>query len=245
MGGRADPGEREDAPASQAGGGDGLRRDPRPQHGLLPALRLAGERLARLPVSDHDDRADLRPLRVEWSPQGTGGKRKSVADPRGGVDHRQGQVLGEGGVLQPVVHHQGAGAGLDGEPRPRGAVPGHDRRRGAGEEKGLVADLRGAVPLRVDPERAGERAAVAAGEKGGPFTHGGEKRGDRQGRRRLARPAHGEVADANHRQRRPFALPAHPPAGNGAVERGRGPSSVGRSPRDRQKAGSRIRPAPP
>ena len=76
------------------------------------------------------------------------------------------EVLGEGRVLQAVVHDHDARPALR---RKRGTgrtVAGDDRGSGAGQEQGLVADVRGRVAARVDQDRSGEAPAIAPGEKG-------------------------------------------------------------------------------
>ena len=123
------------------------------------------------------------------------------------------------------------------EPCARDAVAADHGRRGGGEQQRLVADGRRVVLAEVDEERPLGRAAIAAGEvarlEAAPL---GDPR-QRQAGRRLARAADDEIADADHRRRRPEArLPSHPPGRDLAVELRRRP--------EHQRGGAPLRPPP-
>ena len=69
--------------------------------------------------------------------------------------------------MEPIVHDddaraRGNGSALD-------AVARHDGRRRAREQERLVAHVVRAMTRRIDPDRAGEDAAVAATEEDRPL----------------------------------------------------------------------------
>ena len=98
-----------------------------------------------------------------------------------------------------------------------------------------------AMPRRIDPQRPGQRAAIAAAQEGRPFSRRLQHARDRERRRRLAGAAHGRIADADdrHAGARPRSLScataiAPYTAANGASMRAAAPASR------HQNAGSRM-----
>ena len=97
---------------------------------------------------------------------------------------------------------------------PSDAIARAPGRRHLRQQQRLVADRRGIVPRRIDPQRPGQPAAVAAGQEVRPPAARDQLRRQRQGHRRLAGAAGDQVADADHRHagaRRARQPPAQPP----------------------------------
>ena len=88
----------------------------------------------------------------------------AIAEAIGAVDHEQRQILDEARVLEAVIHDETIGAGLAGGARGGGAVARHPYRRGARQQQRLVADLARRVARRIDPDRTGRGAAIAAAQ---------------------------------------------------------------------------------
>ena len=74
------------------------------------------------------------------------------------------------------------------------------RRRHARQQQRLVADLRGAVAMRVDQFRSGKASAIAAAQTERPLAGVLQHFCKHHRRRRLAGPAKREIADAQHRR---------------------------------------------
>ena len=79
-------------------------------------------------------------------------------------------------------------------------VAAHHRGRGFGQKQRLVAHARGAVRSGVDEVRPALAPAIAARQEAGPDAAVPQQRRELQRDRRLARPAHGEIAHADDRQ---------------------------------------------
>ena len=159
-----------------------------------------------------------RPLRGERRAQRSRRQAQAVADSDRAVDHRDGEVLDQGRVLQPVIHDDDAGAAAGAQRGAGWAVARDDRRKGAGEQQGLVADVSGRMHLRIDADGTGKAAAVAAGQEERPHARLRQQGGEGERGRRLARAADREIADAHDRERRPGSGSPHPPAGDGPVD---------------------------
>ena len=213
-----DAGEGKHAPALQARGGVGLGPERRPQHRFAARRGGARDRRAGVAVADEDERVGERPLRRKRRPQRSARQAEPVADPRLAVDDGERQILAQRRVLQAVVHDDDAGAARSAEARAGGPVARDHGRRHPGEEQRLVADIGRAVPGRVDQNRAGEPAAIAAAEEGGRGAELLQHAREGERGRRLAGAAGREVADADHRHRRPFARAPHPPRRDPAVQ---------------------------
>ena len=129
-------------------------------------------------------RAHIGRLRRDRRPQRTGRNAEAVAEARLAVDDREGQVLGQRRVLQPVVQDERVGARLDRETR---AAPG---------------------PARPSTARCG-RAAAARRRR--PLRHG---RSDRPGSARPASPRHSRATGRRPacRRRAASARARSPPA---------------------------------
>src|SRR5262249_57158649 len=105
-------------------------------------------------------RMGRRELRIERRPQRTGRYDPAVADAAPGVDHEQRKVLGERGIVKPIIHDDDARAGGYGSALD--AVPRHDGRRRAREQERLVAHVVRALARRIDQDRAPKAPALAA-----------------------------------------------------------------------------------
>jgi hypothetical protein len=108
------------------------------------------------------------------------------------------------------------------------AVARHPHRKVLGQHQRLVADVGGGVARRVDPDRALQLAAIAARQAVGRDAALGQGQQQLADDRRLARPAHGEIADADHRR----ADDARRGAGDAAA------GGVGPDPRQRGQQGA-------
>ena len=114
------------------------------------------------------------------------------------VDHDQRDVLGDRGILETVVHHDHAGAERTRHGDAVGALArDHHRQRGRQHQR-LIADFIGDMPLRIDPHRAAQFAAIAAAEHHGRFAEIAQQLRQRQHGRRLAGAADVIIADAEH-----------------------------------------------
>ena len=139
-----------------------------------------------------------------------------VAQTETAVDHKEGQILREIGVLIAVVHHHDVGPRRHREARgldPVGADPGG---RNAGQQNRFVADFAGAV-VGIDPQGARGAAAVAAGEDVRVAAMSFEVTRHGEGRGRLAGAAHGDVAQTDDRDRWAYRV------GGGAPDAARDP----------------------
>ena len=200
-----------------------------------PSFRLPRHRDAGRALADQHEAGDVRPLPGEGCSQRPGGEGHAVADTGAAIDHRERERLGEARILQAVIHDDDVGASFGTETGAGRAVAGDDRGSGPGQQQRLVADLRRTMPRGIDDQRPGEAPAIAAAEEGGGSADLAQGSGECQGRRRLAGPAEGEVADAQDRAGRGRAGAVHPVGGQPAVEPAGGREQtgegVGRRPR--------------
>ena len=163
-------------------------------------LRASSDDVRRGALADHDQRLRAIELRAERRAQRPGRNDPAVADAAPGIDHQHGKILGQRRVLEAVVHDDDAGAGRDRRLRALHAVARNDGRRGARQQQRLVADVGGAMLRRIDPHRAGEPPAIAAGEEHRPSRRRPASIArHRQRGRRLAGAADGRIADADDR----------------------------------------------
>ncbi len=159
-----DAGEGKHTPALQsaaaAGSGSGRAR----MRGL-PARSVSRATASPPAPSPITSAVGARPLRGKRRAQRSGREAQAVADARLAVDDGDRQILGERRVLQAVVHDDDARAARDGEPRAGRA--GRARRRSGRRARAGAARRRRrrAVAGRVDQNRPGEAAAIAAGEE--------------------------------------------------------------------------------
>ena len=141
-------------PVRGAPGTPGCSR-PRRRHGASPSRPAK----TRAPQDDGDGlvasaRSQPSPGRAEAAQQaaaqGPGGQHPAVTDAAPGVDDEHREILFERRILESVIHDDDAGAGSDCKSRARDAVTRDDGGCPAREQKRLVADLRRAVPRRID-----------------------------------------------------------------------------------------------
>ncbi len=151
--------------------------------------------------------------------QRAGGEDAAVAEAAVAVDHDQADVLGNRRVLETIIH-QDHGRAL--RLRQRDAVGAitrdHDRHR-AGQHQRLVADIIGAVPRGIDPDRAAQPSAITAAEHDRRLAEIAQQLGQRQHRRRLAGAADVIIADADHGNAGLKSLALHALRGDQAIER--------------------------
>jgi len=172
--------------------------------------------------TDDEERLRMIELDAERRPQRTGRNDVAVADAAAAIEEDDREILLERGILQPVVHHDDAGAGELREFRAGDAVARDDGRSETSQQQRFVADLRGVVDRRIDAHRAGKPSAVAAAEEEWPLARREEEMGDRKRSRRLAGAADGEVAEANHRHTGAAAVRLHAHGRHRAIDRGQG-----------------------
>ena len=110
-------------------------------------------------------------------------------DQREGLLHRR--------VLVAVIHDDEDGPGLSRRDGARRPVPGYPDAEVVSQHQRLVADLGGGVLRRVDAQRPGLGAAIAARQY-----RAAQPPGDFPDHRRLAGAAHREVSHADHRHTR-------------------------------------------
>ena len=112
------------------------------QHGGLAAGGSGGNGLAQRPGRQH----------------------AAVAEPGAAVDHQERGGFRQRRILQPIVHQQDLGTGLDRGPRAGGAVGTGPGRRYLRQQQRFVADQRRRVVRRArDARRARSRHSHAAG----------------------------------------------------------------------------------
>src|ERR1700688_4030777 len=75
---------------------------------------------------------------------------------------------------------------------------------------------------RIDTQRSGEFAAIAAAEKERPLVHRKQKMRHRERRRGLASAAGGEIAEADHRHAGAEALRLNAPPRHSTINGGKG-----------------------
>ena len=170
--------------------------------------RLAGhdrrKRIRRcLVAADHDQRLHERRLRRDRRAQRAGGNAEPVAETLLAVDDREGEILGELGILQPVVEDEDARR----PPRPparaactRSAPTQHGATR-ASSSGSSPTDPR-VVDGRDRPGCGSDAllSAVAARQKRHALAVGDQHLRERDRRRRLAGAAGDEIADADDRR---------------------------------------------
>src|SRR5262249_36852020 len=142
--------------------GVAMGRKPRPEQRTFSRLSRhhdGGRGVADR--TDQDDRVGVLKLSVEWRTQRTGRNHLPIANPAAAVDDEHGEVLGERGILEAVVHYDDAPSGSNRGLRSCGAVMRDDRGRLAREQQRLVANVGGAIALRVDKLRAALTATIA------------------------------------------------------------------------------------
>ena len=150
----------------------------------------------------HDDGVDEADLELERRAQRAGGDHLAVADPALSVDQRNRQILGNRCILQAIIHDDDArlaAARLDGDDA-RAPVVRDERRRDAGKQQRLISVKPRGAGRDLDPCRPGRAPTVAACQEDGPLAAREQQPGDVNGKRRLARAAGREIADANDRQ---------------------------------------------
>ena len=163
----------------------------------------------------------LLELRVERGAQRPRGNAQAVSDANGAVHHGDGEILLQRRVLQSVIHDENARAGLDRQPRACNAIGAHHSRRDARQKQRLVADVRRAVPRRIDDARALDRPAraIAAREKEGRMSRALHLLRQRHRGRRLASAAGDEISHADDRRIHARAGLVHAPRSDGAIDR--------------------------
>ena len=107
--------------------------------------------------------------------------------------------------MKPVVHDDDARAASSRGFGARHAIARNNGRCQPREQKRLVADGGGGMHGGIDTHRPGQASAVAAAQEEKAFVRRKKEVPDRERRRRLARAADGEIADADHRH--PDAAP--------------------------------------
>ncbi len=196
---------------------DGLQ--PRTEHLPAGTRRGADQRLGALAVADQHQRVGPAELDGERCPQRARRRHHAVADADRTVDADQRQVLGQRRVLETVVHDDQVDALRQEELGPRDPVGTHHGRRRRGEQHRLVPDVGRGVARRIDPKRPFGRAAIAARHVSRLEAASPGDAGERDRGRRLAGAADDEIADADHRHRRPeLRRPHHPPRRRLAVD---------------------------
>src|SRR5207244_8690581 len=114
-------------------------------------------------LSNDDERMGAPELRLEWRAQRPSGDDLPVAGTAPAVDHQHRKILEKRGIVEAVVHDDDARVTRDAGAFD--AIARHDGRRGARQRQRLVTHLARAMPRRINQERTGKRAAIAAGEK--------------------------------------------------------------------------------
>ena len=175
--------------------------------------RLAGRhggdsRRRRVVAPQHDQRPHERELRRNRRAQRTSRNAEAVAEARLAVHDGKGEVLDEPGVLQAVVKNENIRAGFDRASRASDPIRPDPARRELGQQQRLVADHRRGMRVRVDEERLDAFVpAIAARQEGDASAIAGQHPRQRQRRRRLARAASHEIADADRRRADALACP--------------------------------------
>ena len=122
------------------------------------------------------------------------------------------------GILQAVVKNERVRAGFDRASRASDPIRPDPAGRDFGQQQRLVADHRRGMGVRVDEQRLDAfGAAIAARQEGDAPAVGDQHPRQRQRRRRLARAAGDEIADADRRRAGALAWPPHAPRGRPSV----------------------------
>ena len=155
---------------------------------------------AASPAPHDQDRVRHGGLEGEGSAKRAERKNAAGTESRPAVDDDEAEILRERWILKAVIHDDRIGGQRFEEPCSGGPVPAHGRGRRRGQQQRLVAHARGIVDADVDRMRAALASAIAAREKGRAAARLAKQGGELQRNRRLARAAHGEIADANDGQ---------------------------------------------
>ena len=197
-----DPGEADLRPFRHGGG----RFQTRDQHGGVAELGQELQiGLLHLDRQQHDHRVGARQAHLQRFAHGAGWEDAAVAEgPLAvaglAVDHDQRQGLADRGVLVPVVHDDDLRPGPRGSAGPGDAIDRDPHREVLGQHQWLVADVGGGVASGIDLRRPFQLAAIAARQAVSRDAALGQGQQQFADNRRLARPAHGDVADADHRR---------------------------------------------
>ncbi len=113
----------------------------------MAVLERGDQRVSLLTLADDEKRIGAGDLDIERRAERSGRDDTPIAETRCGIHHDQRKILGEGRVLEAVVHDDDVRVrGLDGL-GPGHPVGGHDGRRHACEQQRLIADLFCALAL--------------------------------------------------------------------------------------------------
>jgi hypothetical protein len=116
------------------------------------------------PFAHNEQRISGVKLRGHGRSQRSGGKHRRIADTATRVDHRERKIFPQRRVLQAVVHDDQPGTLLARKGSAGNAVPRYDGRRGMRDHKRFVANLRGAVIVKVHTLWTGDVSPIAAAQ---------------------------------------------------------------------------------
>ena len=175
------------------------------------------------------------------------GNDRAIAEAAPGVERDQRIVEIDLPALEAVIHDDKVDAVFQELSCPGRAIARHDCRRDTRQQQRLVANRTRRVMFQVDKMRTGMRAAIAARQEARRIAFLPDRLRDGDGRRRLARTADGEIADAHDRRHDLERLGViHPPARGGAVYPAQGCQAIGRpalltEPERRRLTSSQVR----
>jgi hypothetical protein len=176
------------------------RHDIGAHHRLGGARSRAHHRRAGIAVADPEQRIGMAHLVDHRRAQRTGGNDGAVADTAARIERDQGIVVIHRPALETVIHDDEVDAIIGELPGAGRAVARHHGRRGARQQKRLVADGERGVMFEIDAMRAEDAAAVAARQEARPVAGFRDGLADGDRGRRLAGAADGQIADAQHRR---------------------------------------------
>ena len=162
----ADAGKGQHARAGQRRDDARVGLEPRRETPAAARLRASPCTLGRQSPSPTTSSACARAsCAPSGARSGPAGKTRPLPMPRAAVDHQHRKILGERRILEAVVHHDDARAGRHAPParRRRGRARRWWARRAPAAAARRRRRRRDAA--RIDPHRAGEPSAIAAGEE--------------------------------------------------------------------------------
>ena len=136
--------------------------------------------------------------------KGPAGSSRPLPKPTAAIDDGEREIAAKAGVLQPVVHHDQAGAAGERQHGSGRTVARHHGLGDARQQQRLVAGFGGAMAALIDEMGAAvgaQRAAIAAREEIRRFAGAFQPFGHGQRGWGLAGAADDEIADADHRAR--------------------------------------------